>query len=77
MNDEYHAVNDPDDRLFCETAPPRHLLKSERFAKHEDDEADAHFLHFDILRKQKVLIDKAHGGGRLKQAYIEYIASQR
>ena len=47
------------------------------FAKHQDDEADAYFRHFDILRKQKVLTDKAHGGGRLKQAYIEYIASQR
>ena len=68
------SVDDPDDRLFCETAPPRRLLKSERFAKHEDDEADAYFARFDILRKQKTLIDKAYGGGRLKQAYIEYIA---
>ena len=70
----FQSVDDPDDRLFCETAPPRRLLKSERFAKHEDDEADAYFARFDILRKQKTLIDKAYGGGRLKQAYIEYIA---
>ena len=52
-------------------------MKSERFAKHEDDEADVYFTHFDILHKQKVLIDKAHGGGRLKQTYIEYIARKR
>ena len=32
---------------------------------------------FDILRKQKTLIDKAYGGGRLKQALIEYIAKKR
>ena len=73
----FQSVDDPDDRLFCETAPPRRLLKSERFAKHEDDEADAYFRHFDILRKAKLLIDKAHGGGRLKQAYIEFIARKR
>ena len=52
-------------------------LKSERFAKHEDDEANSYFRHFDILRKAKTLIDKAHGGRRLKQAYIEYITRQR
>ena len=70
----FQSVDDPDDRLFCETSPPRRLLRSERFAKHEDDEADAYLAHFDILRKTKMLIDKSHGGGRLKQALIEYIA---
>ena len=73
----FQSVDDPDDRLFCETAPPTRLLNSERFAKHEDDEADAYLAHFDILRTQKMLVDKAHGGGRLKQAYIEYIAKKR
>ena len=52
-------------------------LKNEWFAKHEDDEADSCFRHFDILCKANTLIDKAHGSGRLKQAYIEYIARQR
>jgi hypothetical protein len=52
-------------------------LKSERFAKHEDDEPDVYFEHFDILRKAKMLIDKAHGGVRLQQACIEYIARKR
>jgi len=60
------SVDDPDDRLFCETSPPSRLLKSERFAKHKDDEADAYFEHFGVLRKAKTLIDKAHGGRRLK-----------
>ena len=52
-------------------------LKSEWFSKYEDDEADSCFRHFDILCKAKMLIDKAHGSGRLKQAYIEYITRQR
>jgi hypothetical protein len=34
------SVDDPDDRPFCETAPARILLGSERFAKHQDDEPD-------------------------------------
>ena len=71
------SVDDPDDRPFCETAPVRHLLKSERFAKHEDCEADGYFDHFEIVRKEKRTIDKVHGSGRLRQAYIEYIARKR
>jgi SAM-dependent methyltransferase len=71
------SVEDPDDRPFCETAPARHLLKSERFAKHQDDEADAYFAGFEILRKEKRWVDKAHGRGRLIQVGIEYIARKR
>ena len=73
----FDSADDPDDHPLCETSPPRVLLKSERFAKHEDNVADAYFSHFDILRKQKTLIDKAHGSGRLRQAYFEYIAKKR
>lgn len=36
------SVDDPDRRPFCETAPARRLLGSERFCYHEDDEADAY-----------------------------------
>jgi ubiquinone/menaquinone biosynthesis C-methylase UbiE len=68
------SVDDPDRGPFCDSAPLRHLLKSERFAHHADDEADAYFTGFEILRKEKRLIDKVHAKGRLKQAYIEYIA---
>jgi hypothetical protein len=67
-------VDDPDNSPFCETAPAKALLGSERFAKHEDDEADAHFARFQILRKEKRFVDKVHGSGRLEQVYIEYIA---
>ena len=71
------SVDDPDDSLFCKTAPLMHLLKSERFAKHKDDEADAYFQSFEILRKEKRLVHKAHAGGILTQAYVEYIAQKR
>jgi SAM-dependent methyltransferase len=68
------SVDDPDRGPFCDSAPIRHLLKSERFAHHEDDEADAYFEGFEILRKEKRLVDKVYGKGRIKQATIEYIA---
>jgi ubiquinone/menaquinone biosynthesis C-methylase UbiE len=70
------SVEDPDNRPFCPTAPARRLLGSEGFAKHEDDEADSYFAHLRILRKEKQLLEKVHGRGRLRQAYIEYIAEK-
>ena len=71
------SVDEPDKGPFCETAPARLLLKSERFAQHEDNEADAFFKVFEILRKEKRFEDKAHGSGRSLQVYIEYIARKR
>ena len=68
------SVDEPDKGPFCETAPARLLLKSERFAQHEDNEADAFFEGFEILRKEKRFEDKLHGSGRSLQVYIEYIA---
>jgi len=70
----FTSVDDPDNRPFCEAAPVRQLLKSERFAKHEDDEADAYFEQMEIIRKEKRVIEKVHGSGRLLQVYVEYIA---
>jgi hypothetical protein len=71
------SVDDPDDRPFCETAPARLLLGSERFSKHADDEADDHFADFEVLRKEKRIVDKVHGSGRSVQAYVDYIARKR
>jgi SAM-dependent methyltransferase len=68
------SVDEPDKGPFCETAPARDLLKSERFAQHEDNEADAYFEAFEIQRKEKRTVEKAHGSGMLLQVYIEYIA---
>jgi ubiquinone/menaquinone biosynthesis C-methylase UbiE len=72
----FKSVDDPDDRPFCESAFARHLLHSERFAKHADDEADACFGSLKIVRKEKRREDKVHGTGRLVQVYIEYIAQK-
>jgi SAM-dependent methyltransferase len=71
------SVEDPDKGPFCETAPARLLLKSERFAQHEDNEADAYFEAFEIQRKEKRIVDKVHGSGRSLQVYLEYIARKR
>jgi ubiquinone/menaquinone biosynthesis C-methylase UbiE len=71
------SVDDPDQSPFCETSAIRRLLKSERKSHHRDDEADAYFRSFEILRKEKRLIDKAYGKGRIKQAYVEYVARKQ
>jgi len=68
------SVDDPDDRAFCDTAYARRLLNSERFSKFEDNEADSYFENFEILRKEKRLINKKlESGVRLQQAFIDYI----
>ncbi|MGB3701122.1 MAG: class I SAM-dependent methyltransferase [Anaerolineales bacterium] len=62
---------------FCKTASAPNLLKSERFAHFEDDEADVYFEDYDILRKEKRLTDKLWEGKILKRAEIEYIARKK
>jgi SAM-dependent methyltransferase len=62
---------------FCETASAKGLLKSEGFAHFEDNEADEYFEVFEIVRKEKRLVEKLWEGRRLKQADIEYIARKR
>lgn len=71
----FKSVDDPEKGAFCDTAFARRLLNSKKFAKFEDDEADSYFRSFEILRKEKRLIDKKlEDGDRLKQAFIDYIA---
>jgi ubiquinone/menaquinone biosynthesis C-methylase UbiE len=73
----FMSVDDPDRRTFCETAFARRLLKSKRFAHFEDNEADKYFTSFEILYKEKRLIDKLFNKKRLKQARVEYIARKK
>jgi SAM-dependent methyltransferase len=68
------SVDDPDQRPFRKTAFARRLLRSKRFSHHKDNEADKYFSNFEILRKEKRLIEKLYDGERIKQAYIGYIA---
>jgi ubiquinone/menaquinone biosynthesis C-methylase UbiE len=62
---------------FCETASARDLLKSERFAHFEDNEADVYFRDFEVVRKEKRLTDKLWEGRVLRRAEIEYIARKK
>jgi SAM-dependent methyltransferase len=71
------SVDDPDKRLFCETAFARRLLNSERFSYHEDDEADVYFEDFEIARKEKRSIEKLYRGKKIKQVYVDYIAKKK
>jgi ubiquinone/menaquinone biosynthesis C-methylase UbiE len=59
---------------FRKTAPSMDLLKSEEFAHFEDNEADAYFERFEVIRKEKRLVEKISEGKKLKQADIGYIA---
>jgi len=73
----FMSVDDPDDSVFCDTAPCRDVLGSERFAKHRDDEADDYYQCFDVIRKEKRRIEKLFVGKTLVQVYLEYIARKR
>ncbi|MCI0475220.1 MAG: class I SAM-dependent methyltransferase [Anaerolineales bacterium] len=73
----FQSVDDPDNEPFCKTAPLRGLLQSERFAKHEDNEADAYFRNYEILRKEKKFAEWVHRGTPFKRVTIEYIAKKR
>ncbi|KPK64508.1 hypothetical protein AMJ83_02015 [candidate division WOR_3 bacterium SM23_42] len=71
------SVDDPNSRPFCDTSFARRFLRSERHAHHEDNEADIYFANFEILRKEKRLIEKLYHGERIRQAYIGYIAKKK
>jgi SAM-dependent methyltransferase len=62
---------------FCKTAPALKLLKSERFAHFEDDEADIYFEPYEIVRKEKRIQDKLWQGKLGRRAEIEYIARKK
>jgi ubiquinone/menaquinone biosynthesis C-methylase UbiE len=73
----FQSVDDPDRRPFCNTAFVRDLLRSKRFSRHKDNEADVYFRNFKIIRKEKRLIEKLWQGKVIKQAYIDYIAEKK
>ena len=73
----FDSVDDPDRRPFRKNGFTRRLLRSKRFSHYRDNEADKYFKNFEILRKEKRLIEKLFSGERIKQAYIDYIARKR
>jgi ubiquinone/menaquinone biosynthesis C-methylase UbiE len=62
---------------FCKTSPDLVLLKSEKLAHFEDNEADVYFEPYEILRKEKRIQDKLWEGKLRRRAEIEYIASKK
>jgi SAM-dependent methyltransferase len=69
------SVDDPDRNIFCSEAKQR--FHNEGFSYHEDDEADAYFANFELLRKEKRSVEKFDQGKRRKQVTLEYIARKR
>ena len=69
------SVDDPESwEPFCETAPAKDLLRSEGFAHHEDNEADAYFEGMVTIWKEKRFVEKLVRAKRYNQVDIEYIA---
>ncbi|UCG37131.1 MAG: class I SAM-dependent methyltransferase, partial [Candidatus Bathyarchaeota archaeon] len=66
------SVDDPDKRAFCKP-----FLGNQRFSQHEDDEPDRYFDNFEIIHKEKRIIDKKINGKRSAQAYLDYIAQKK
>jgi SAM-dependent methyltransferase len=73
----FRSVDDPDRRPFRENGFAARLLGSKQFSRYRNKEADVYFRDFEILRKEKRLIEKLFDGKRIEQAYIDYIARKR
>jgi len=65
------SVDEPDAGPFC-----RPFLGNPRFSQHEDDEPNQYFRRFEILHKEKRIIEKRTNGKRSLQAYLDYIAKK-
>jgi ubiquinone/menaquinone biosynthesis C-methylase UbiE len=65
------SVDEPDKGPFCKP-----FLGNPRFSQHEDNEADKYFKNFEIIHKEKRIIDKKIDGERSLQVYIDYIAKK-
>ena len=68
----FDSVDDPDKRPFRKP-----FLGNPRFSQHEDNEADKYFRNFEVIHKEKRLIDKKIDGERSVQAYIDYVAKKK
>ncbi|MCK4700711.1 MAG: class I SAM-dependent methyltransferase [Bacteroidales bacterium] len=67
----FATVEDPNCGPFNERASK--LYKSKRFSQFKDDEADSYFKGFQILRKEKIWIEKIVENDVVMQVYVDYI----
>ena len=65
------SVDEPDKGPFCQP-----FLGNPRFSQHEDNEPDQYFTSFEIIHKEKRIIDRKTDGQRTEQAYLDYIAEK-
>jgi len=66
------SIDEPDKGPFCKP-----FLGNPTFYRHEDDEPDQYFNHFEVIHKEKRIVEKRVHGKRLVQAYIDYIAEKK
>lgn len=69
------SVEEPERNKFNEAG--RKQFDTPGFSYHEDNEADAYFANFEILRKEKRRVEKAYEGSKLIQVTLEYIAKKK
>lgn len=70
----FMSLDDPDNEPFRKDAPLIRVLKSDRFSKFDDEEADPYFADCVVLRKEKRILNKLFEGRMLTQVTLEYIA---
>jgi len=66
------SIDEPDKGPFCKP-----FLGNPRFSQHKDNESDKYFRNFEIIHKEKRIIDKKTNGKRSDQAIIDYIAKKK
>ena len=66
------SVDEPTKGAFCKP-----FLGNTKFSQHEDNEADSYFSNFDIIHKEKRIVEKTTNRKRSVQVYIDYIAKKK
>jgi len=65
------SVDEPQKDKFCKP-----FLGSIGFSYYEDNEAEGYFRNFEIIHKEKRILERKDNGKKIKQAYIDYIAQK-
>ena len=65
------SVDEPQRDTFCKP-----FLGSKGFSYYEDDEPDSYFRNFEVIHKEKRILERKTDGKKTKQAYIDYITKK-
>ncbi len=66
------SVDEPDKGPFCKP-----FLGNPRFSQHEDDEPEKYFSNFEVIHKEKRIIEKTIHSKQSVQVYTDYIAQKK